>query len=201
MTLPFTPDEFFDVFAAYNERLWPFALGLWVLTACAVVVFAAARPVRPWFIPALLALHWAWSGIAYHAAFFSRVNPGAWVFSGLFLFEAALLFWYGVVHHRFQWSRSSAFHQMLSWGLIAYALLYPAIAQAEGHAFPRLPTFGVPCPTTILTIGFLLAADRSWPRRVAVIPLVWAAIGGSAALLFGVRADLMLLAAGIVTSA
>ena len=33
MTLPFAPDEFFDVFAAYNERLWPFALALWLLTA------------------------------------------------------------------------------------------------------------------------------------------------------------------------
>ena len=78
-----------------------------------------------------------------------------------------------------------------------YTLLYPAIARAEGHAFPRLPIFGVPCPTTILTIGFLLAADRSLPRLVAVIPLMWAFIGGSAAFLFGVRADLMLLASGV----
>jgi hypothetical protein len=63
---------------------------------------------------------------------------------------------------------------------------------------PRLPTFGVPCPTTILTIGFLLATDRLLPRSVAVVPLVWAFIGGSAAFLLGVRADAMLLAAGIV---
>jgi hypothetical protein len=35
------------------------------------------------------------------------------------------------------------------------------------------------------------------PRLVAVIPLVWAFIGGSAAFLLGVRADLMLVAAGI----
>ena len=32
MTLPFTPDEFFDVLAAYNERLWPFVLMLWLVT-------------------------------------------------------------------------------------------------------------------------------------------------------------------------
>ena len=75
-------------------------------------------------------------------------------------------------------------------------MLYPAIVRAEGHAFPRLPTFGVPCPTAILTIGFLLAAGRSLPRVVAVIPLVWAFIAGSSAFLLGVRADLMLLAAG-----
>jgi uncharacterized protein DUF6064 len=197
MTLPFTGDEFFDVLAAYNERLWPFVLMLWLVTAYAVVMLARARPVRPWFIAGLLAFQWAWSGLAYHAAFFSRINPAAWVFAGLFLLEAVLLVWYGVVHHRFQLSRGPIFQQVLSCGLIAYALLYPAIARAEGHAFPRLPIFAVPCPTTILTIGLLLAADRSLPRLVAVVPLIWAFIGGSAAFLFGVRADLMLLAAGV----
>jgi len=197
MPLPFTPDAFFDVFAAYNQRLWPFALVLWLLTAYALVVLTRAKPLRPWIIPGLLAIHWAWAGLAYHAAFFSRINPAAWVFSGLFLLEAGLLLWHGVVHRRLQLSRGLFFQHVLSWGLMAYALLYPAIARAEGHAFPRLPTFGVPCPTTILTIGFLLAADRSLPRLVAVIPFVWALIGGSAAFLLGVRADLMLLAAGI----
>jgi len=201
MTLPFTGDEFFDVLAAYNERLWPFVLMLWLVTAYAVVMLARARPVRPWFIPGLLAFHWAWSGLAYHAAFFSRINPAAWVFAGLFLLEAGLLVWYGVAQHRFQLSRGPIFQQVLSRGLVAYALLYPAIARAEGHAFPRLPIFGVPCPTTILTIGFLLAADRSVPRLVAVVPLIWAFIGGSAAFLFGVRADLMLLAAGVALAA
>ena len=37
MTLPFTSDEFFDVLAAYNQRLWPYALGLWLVTLCAVI--------------------------------------------------------------------------------------------------------------------------------------------------------------------
>lgn len=109
MTLPFTRDEFFNVFGAYNERLWPFALALWLLTACALVVLTRARPVRPWIIPGLLALHWAWAGLAYHAAFFSRINPAAWVFSGIFLLEAGLLLWYGVVHRRFQLSRGPFF--------------------------------------------------------------------------------------------
>jgi hypothetical protein len=130
---------------------------LWLLTAYALVVLTRARPVRPWFIPGLLAIHWAWAGLAYHAAFFSRINPAAWVFSGLFLLEAGLQFWHGVVHRPLLLSRGPFFRHLLSRGLIAYALLYPAIARAEGHAFPRLPTFGVPCPTTILTIGFLLA--------------------------------------------
>ena len=126
-------------------------------------------------------------------------NPVAWVFSGLFLFEAALLFWLsGVVHSSVPVVAQSGLPRNAFLGVDCVHTVSAAIAQAEGHAFPRLPTFGVPCPTTILTIGFLLAADRSLPRRVAVIPLVWAVIGGSAALLFGVRVDSMLLAAGIV---
>ena len=85
MTLPFTPDEFFDVLADYNARLWPFVLMLWLVTVYAVVMLTRARPVRPWFIPGLLAFHWAWSGLAYHAAFFSKINPAAWMFAGLFV--------------------------------------------------------------------------------------------------------------------
>jgi hypothetical protein len=197
MTLPFTRDDFFDVFAAYNQRLWPFALALWLLTAYALVRLIRARSGGPWWIPELLAIHWAWAALAYHAAFFSRINPAAWVFSGLFVLEAGLFLWYGVVRGPLQLSHGPFLQRLLSCGLIAYALLYPAIVRAEGHAFPRLPTFGVPCPTTILTIGFLLAAGKSLPPVVAVIPLLWAFIAGSSAFLLGVRADLMLLAAGI----
>ncbi len=198
MTLPFTPDEFFGVLAAYNQRLWPYALGLWVLSLCAVIAMVHAGPGRPRLMPAVLALHWAWSGLAYHAAFFSTINPAAWLFAGLFLVEAVLLICYGVVARRLPLAGGPSVLKPLSWGLIVYALLYPAIARAEGLVFPSLPTFGVPCPTTILTIGFLLAAERPVPRVVAVIPIMWAFVGGSAAFLFGVHADLILLAAGVV---
>ena len=164
MTLPFTPDEFFDVLAAYNQRLWPYALGLWLLTLYAVIAMTRATPRGP-LMPAVLALHWAWSGLAYHAAFFSTVNPAAWLFAGLFLVEAGLLICYGVVGRRLRPAGGLSVRSALSWGLIVYALLYPAIARAEGRVFPRLPTFGVPCPTTILTIGFLLAAESVLAAR------------------------------------
>lgn len=55
----------------------------------------------------------------------------------------------------------------------------------------------MPCPTTILTIGFFLSADRPVSAAVAFIPILWAFIGGSAAFLLGVRTDLILLAAGL----
>ena len=64
MNLPFSHDAFLDVFGAYNAAVWPAVMLLWLVTAG--VVFALFRTGRLngqalfW----LLALHWAWSGVA-----------------------------------------------------------------------------------------------------------------------------------------
>jgi hypothetical protein len=84
----------------------------------------------------------------------------------------------------------------MAWGLVAYSLVYPAINAAQHLSVSRIPTFGVPCPTTIFTAGFLmLAAPRSWP--LAIIPVIWSLVAGSAAVLLDVRADYALPIAGI----
>lgn len=54
---------------------------------------------------------------------------------------------------------------------------------------------GVPCPTTIFPAGLLLLAT---PRNkaLAIVPMIWSLIGGSAAFLLGVTSDYALLVAG-----
>jgi hypothetical protein len=84
--------------------------------------------------------------------------------------------------------------------LIVFALLlYPAIGHFLGHRYPAAPTFGLPCPTTIFTLGVLLFAAHPVPRWVLVVPLLWAAVGSVAAFQLGVLEDLAMLVAGIVT--
>ena len=201
MSLPFTRAQFFDVFAAYNTSLWPFAMALWLLTVGAVVILGRGNRGAGRLFSLLLAIHWAWAALAYHVAFFSSINPAAWLFAALFLVQAALFMWFGVLRANLRCSPGQSFRHYVAWIFVGYSLLYPAIVWAEGNAYPRLPTFGVPCPTTVLTIGFLLAADPPVPRVLPLIPIVWAFIGGSAAFLLGVHADVMLLAAGICLSA
>jgi hypothetical protein len=195
--LPFTRDAFVQVFAAYNNQLWPLVVLLWVLAALAFAAMMHA-PQRHRFVTAVLVVQWTWAALAYHLAFFTAINPAAWLFAVLFLVEAALLFWYGVLCDGIRFSSARSARVLLGWGLVAYSLLYPLIAIAEGHVYPRTPTFGLPCPATILTLGALLAAERPLPVSVAVVPTVWAAIGGSAAVLLGVRADLMLPLAALM---
>ncbi len=57
-----------------------------------------------------------------------------------------------------------------------------------------------PCPTTIFTLGLLMLADRAVPIRLLAIPMIWALIGSSAAVLIGMPEDLDLLTAGLATA-
>lgn len=198
MTLPFTLDGFLDVFASYNRALWPAVVLLWLATCLAVVLVVRGDPRATRVTALLLAIHWAWSGIAYHLAFFSRINPAAWVFGALFLTQAGGFAWWALrdqpPHVRRQpdsWSR-------LGLALMAYALAYPALGLAFGLGYPRMPTFGVPCPTTLFSVGALLLWRSSAPRLLGIIPLAWTVVGGSAAWLFGVIADLALPVSGAV---
>jgi hypothetical protein len=197
MTLPFTQDQFFDVFGSYNLSLWPVVVALWLASFAALVSLVLGSQRSQRFINGLLVTHWLWAAAAYHLGFFSSINPAALLFGGLFVIQAGILVWYGFIRKRLHYSHRRSVRHVSSVGLIAYALVYPAIGWLEGFTYPRMPTFGIPCPTTILTIGFLLAAHRPWPSAVAAIPIAWAFIGGSASFLLGVHADLMLLVAGI----
>jgi hypothetical protein len=88
---------------------------------------------------------------------------------------------------------------MLAWGFFAYALvIYPILGTVFGHAYPKLPTFGLPCPTTIFTFGILLTSTRRVPIKMLILPAIWAIIGFGAAVNFGIYEDIGLLLAGIL---
>jgi hypothetical protein len=139
---------------------------------------------------------WLWNAAAYHAFLFTRINPAAWIFSALFAVQAVLLLRAGLQKQR-DLSASGARHA-LGLALAAYSLAYPFLTMALGHDYPATPTFGLPCPTTILTIGVLLTVQGSVPVGLSVVPILWAFIGGSAALLLDVQTDYVLLAWGVV---
>jgi uncharacterized protein DUF6064 len=74
MQLPFTGEQFFDLFVAYNEALWPAAVALWIASAVIVALRLSARHPHDRCVSALLVGHWAWFALACHVAFFTRIN-------------------------------------------------------------------------------------------------------------------------------
>jgi hypothetical protein len=193
--MPFTHDQFLDVFGRYNQALWPVVVALWLVSAAAVLWLLRAGSAASRFIAALLSFHWAWSALAYHAAFFSAINPGAWLFAALFLFEAGCVLWLGVVTARLRFSNGRSARHVAGYALVVYALAYPGLSVLSGHTWPRAPMFAVPCPTTLLTAGLLLVADSASLWLACVVPIIWASVAGSAAILLGIPADFALFVA------
>jgi hypothetical protein len=196
MKLPFTLEQFLDVFGAYNRALWPGALLLWgaSLFGLALLMRRDYRATR--VLGTVLAVHWAWSGLAYHLAYFRSINPAALLFAALFVAQAGLFVWWTFRTPPKQIELHANASSRIGVALMIYSLAYPALGLAFGLSYPRLPTFGVPCPTTLYTVGALLIARPVVPRALGVIPLAWTIVGGSAAFLFGVHADLALPVAG-----
>jgi uncharacterized protein DUF6064 len=196
MGLPFSEQQFFDVLGAYNAVAWPVEVVLWIATLWLGVRFVRGH-VHSAALNTLAAVHWAWSGLIYHAMFFSRINPAAWMFAALFLAQACAFVWWGTARRRLVFEWGHTIRHALAGVLFTYALAYPALVLATGHQYPRAPMFAVPCPTTIFTAALLLTAARPFPAVVFLGPVVWAAIAGSAAFLLDVTPDLMLFVAGL----
>ena len=148
----------------------------------------------------LLAALWAWNAGVYHAWLFTRINPAAWLFAAFFGVQAVVLA-QAALRAPVQYFASTAHWRVLGAGLSLYALAYPLLTIGFGHRYPATPTFGVPCPTDILTIGVLLTVRDGVPLSLAIVPVLWGFVGGSAALVLGVQTDYVLLGAGAVLAA
>ncbi len=197
--MPFTAGEFFEVFRRYNEAVWP--LQFLLVAAGLVVVVLAIRSHRNAGRIAMLvmALLWVWTGVVYHFAFFRHINPAASLFGGVSVVQAALFVWLGTREKRVTVRVRHDGVGATGALLILYALvLYPVVGLLAGHRYPAVPTFGVPCPTTIFTLGLLLWAEPALPRKVVIIPALWSGIATVAAVQLGVPEDFGLTIAAMI---
>jgi hypothetical protein len=198
VSLPFDRAQFFAVLRDYNETFWPFQV-LLVLAGFAAVALAAAGGRGPGrAISAILAALWAWMGVVYHGIFFLPVNPAAALFGAFFLAAAALFAWEGVVHGRLRFECAAQARCVAAFALIACALVvYPLAPLMLGRDVLELASFGLPCPTTVFTLGMLGLLKPPFSRAVFVVPVLWALVGMQAAWLLGVYEDLALAAAAL----
>lgn len=200
MRLPFDVTDFFAVFARYNVAVWPAQTILAGLALGAVGLTLRSRPWSDRAVAGILGLFWVWMGVVYHWTFFRAINPAATVFAGLFVLEGIALLALGAVQRKLRFRAGLTVRGLPGALLLVFALaVYPLLGHAAGHRYPATPTFGLPCPTTIFTLGVLLWAEPPVPRLLLLIPLAWSAIGASAALQLGVWEDLGLVVAGLVT--
>lgn len=199
MAIPFTVEQFYGVFRAYNVSVWPAQLLLGLLGMVAVVLAVAPRRGFGVAVSAILGILWVWIAVAYHLAFFARISPPAYGFAALSAAGAAVFIWQGVIRRRLAFKWASNLKSTAGVVLIVFALaVYPVWSIYAGHPYPEMPTFGLPCPTTIFTIGLLCLAVRPLPRSPLIVPLLWCLVGTQAAFFLGVQPDLGLIVSGLV---
>jgi len=197
--LPFSQDAFFALFEQYNRAIWPAQIVAYVLALAALALAFWPRDGLGRIVAAILALAWAWNGAVYHVTFFATINFWADIFGAVFIVEALLLLWTGVVRGTLAFRFRGDLASWVGAALAVFAMaVYPLIGWSLGHGWPRTPVFGVaPCPMTIFTMGLVLLTDGRTPLHLVAIPVLWSLVGGTAAWFLGVAEDLALPVAGV----
>lgn len=203
MNLPFSKEQFFEVFARYNEAVWP--APLWLIGMAAISIMAILWQWRSTdrLVSAVLGILWLWSGVMYHLVFFRRVNPAAWIFGVLFVVQSAAFFWWALRPKGLRFTAPRTEPRTFVGGLVVtYALIiYPLIGRTLGHHWPSAPTFGAPCPLVLFTLGLFFWTEAGRPRALLIIPMAWALVGSSAVLKFAMYEDSAMLITGLFAAA
>jgi hypothetical protein len=200
MNVPFTVDQFLNVIKDYNLAIWPMQFVFYAFSFIIVYFTSRKTAYSDKLINLLLAILWLWIGIVYHIGFFTSINKAAYVFGFFTIIQGIVFLYLGVFRNRLSYNFRLDLYGWIGVLFLAYALaVYPTIGYFLTHTYPYAPTFGLPCPTTIFTFGIFLFADKRVSLWVLVIPLLWALIGTSAALNFGIKEDIGLLLSAVTT--
>jgi hypothetical protein len=200
MGIPFTIEQFFDVFAIYNRAIWPVQVLAYVLGTAALALAFRENKLSAQIVSGIFAFFWIWMGVFYHMVHFSVINRAARIFGIFYILQGLLFLLTGTIFGRLAFRFILKPLPIIGGCFILYAMVvYPLLGISFGHSYPRAPMFGVaPCPTTIFTFGVLLWATRSVPAYLLIIPLLWSIVGMSAAVNLRVPQDYGLVVAGAI---
>ncbi|HUW74839.1 MAG TPA: DUF6064 family protein [Methyloceanibacter sp.] len=197
--LMFSPETYYRLFELHNAELWP-AQVLAFIGGLAILAMLVRRP--PWAgrtISTLLAAAWACVGFAYFFERYATINLAAPYFGWTFLVQALLILAGGVLAGRLRFDKpitaaGKAGFALFFFGLLVQPLMGPLLVRL----WPGLELFAIaPDPTTMATLGILLAADRiRW--ELLVIPVLWCGVTGATLATMGAPEALLMPAAGLL---
>lgn len=201
MKIPFSVDEFLNVFESYNQSLWPIQILFYIVALVAIAAIFKRSNNSSQIAMSVLAFFWGWMGLVYHIIYFSAINKAAYVFGTAFLLQSFIFLYVGVIKKKIKLAFNPDLSGIVALVFLVYSLvLYPILGYVMGHTYPRTPTFGVPCPTTIFTFGILLYSVNRIPWYLIIVPLLWSIVGFSAAINLSVKEDFGLVVAGIIAA-
>jgi hypothetical protein len=126
---------------------------------------------------AILAGCWLWVAVAFHLLRYSSIHWAGRYFAAAFAVEAVLLLLFAFGR------RTAAPGGTQRWGIAVFAfalLLQPLAGLILGRPFASMELFGLtPDPTSVATLGVLLAARGRGQWVLALLPAAWGAVSGA----------------------
>ena len=149
--LLFSPRTYYRMFELYHQEIWPAQL---VAVALALAILVLMRRDDEWrgpVIAGLLAACWLWVAIMFHVRRYATINWAARYFAALFVAQAALLVWNGVVRRRLTFRRQS--EALLVPGLLVIAIaIPPLVGRVTGRTWSQVELVGLtPDATAVAT--------------------------------------------------
>jgi len=178
--MPFTTEQFFDLFTRYNTAIWPAQIAA-LLAGLVILVLILRRPSWNGRVIALILaaafLGPAWGYFLTRHAF---INWVATYYGYAFLAQAVLLLLVGGLGGRWTFRTEMSRRRCIGLALFLFALLLqPLLGLFAGRPVSQAEVFGVmPDPTAVAALGLVLAADRMrW--LLLLVPVLWCAVAGA----------------------
>jgi hypothetical protein len=198
MKTPFTREQFFAVFESYNSKVFPFQLLILLLGIVMLSLLHSRHSFKNKVIGMYLGALWIWSGLFYHILFFTEINEAAFIFGGAFVIQGVLILVSTFFKDHLNFDFKPQATNYLGYFFVLFGLIiYPLIGYFSQRSLLMTITLGLPCPSTIFTFGFLMLIRDRVPKYLLIIPSLWAIVGVTAAINFGVYQDFMMIIAAI----
>ena len=197
--LLFSPRTYYRMFELYYDAIWPAPLIAFAVAVAIAVLLWRDDEKGGVIIATLLATSWLWVAVAFHLGRYATINWAARYFAALFIVQAALLVWHGVVRRRATVHRLGTHRRWLAPALLIAATVLPPLAgRAAGRTWSQVELFALtPDATVVATLALLLLSTPRASRVLVLAPLAWCVIGGATLWALGSREAWLLIVAGV----
>ena len=96
MRLPFTPEEFMQIFRDYNTAVFPMQIIFYLLAITVLYYLVRKNQQSDKAISIILSFFWLWMGIVYHIIYFTTINKAAYIFGTGFIIQGLIFLWIGI---------------------------------------------------------------------------------------------------------
>lgn len=199
MKIPFTTEQFFEIIEKYNLAVFPVQLIILLLGILSVIILHSNINSKNKLIGGFLGVLWIWIGIAYHFAFFTEINKAAYVFGGFFVLQGLIFLIETFSRKKLEFEFNGKIMDFIAYFFLVFGVfIYPVLIYFLESSLEKIITLGLPCPSTILTFGFLMLTKPKLSKYILVIPALWTIVGTSAAFNFGVYPDYFMALSALI---